>query len=312
MRFFTGRFVNHDSTIGFERTYYAPTTELPYENVTFIVVRTDLFALDSLAHGPLAIGEVLDWDIPSHVTAYNTSGSYGMIVYLQGTDTLTGCQSGMGRSGASVLLGQNLASEINARKCVNNMEYWGIYAAPVDSGLANATQGGMDPAEAWQTNLARTGEWTNDDTTNQQIVQTFRHGFWLQPSDTLTAYTALVAVKDDSAFRVEYPAGLACDWYEHNLRPGCDYVCSCCKGNVGNFDGDPYGMIDLGDLTAFIDYLFISFTPPYCYEAADINYDCVIDLGDLTAIIDYLFISCWPPPPCPSPFSTPCDWPPHR
>jgi len=29
-----------------------------------------------------------------------------------------------------------------------------------------------------------------------------------------------------------------------------------------NVDGDPGGIVDLGDLTALIDYLFISFTPP--------------------------------------------------
>ena len=30
----------------------------------------------------------------------------------------------------------------------------------------------------------------------------------------------------------------------------------------GNVNGDPGGTVDLDDLTALIDYLFISFTPP--------------------------------------------------
>ena len=29
-----------------------------------------------------------------------------------------------------------------------------------------------------------------------------------------------------------------------------------------NVDGDSEGLVDLSDLTALIDYLFISFTPP--------------------------------------------------
>jgi len=75
---------------------------------------------------------------------------------------------------------------------------------------------------------------------------------------------------------------------------------SCCVGLTGNVDGDPSEMVDLGDLTALIDYLFISFTPPACMEEAncDGSIDGLVDLGDLTTLIDYLFISFTPPAPC--------------
>ena len=77
--------------------------------------------------------------------------------------------------------------------------------------------------------------------------------------------------------------------------------CPGCLGLTGNVDGDPADIVDLGDLTALIDYLFISFTPPVCIEEANIDGDLegIIDLGDLTALIDYLFISFTPPAPCP-------------
>jgi len=71
-------------------------------------------------------------------------------------------------------------------------------------------------------------------------------------------------------------------------------------GSTGNVDGDPTDGVDLGDLTALIDYLFISFTPPACLAEANVDGDPTggVDLGDLTALIDYLFITFTPPAPC--------------
>jgi len=76
---------------------------------------------------------------------------------------------------------------------------------------------------------------------------------------------------------------------------------ACCAGLTGNVDSDPDNIIDLGDLTALIDYLFITFTVPACMVEANIAGDSggVVDLGDLTALIDYLFISFALPAECP-------------
>ena len=75
---------------------------------------------------------------------------------------------------------------------------------------------------------------------------------------------------------------------------------SCCIGLTGNVDGDPTDMIDLGDLTSLIDFLFISFTPPECMAEANVDGDPsgLVDLGDLTALIDFLFISFTLPAEC--------------
>ena len=82
---------------------------------------------------------------------------------------------------------------------------------------------------------------------------------------------------------------------EVSVSPG-----TCCVGLTGNIDNDPGDIIDLGDLTALIDYLFISFTVPQCFEEANVDGDSegLVDLGDLTALIDYLFITFTPPAPC--------------
>jgi hypothetical protein len=61
-----------------------------------------------------------------------------------------------------------------------------------------------------------------------------------------------------------------------------------------NFDG----LIDLGDLTFVIAYLFISGPDPVPVMESG-NFDCegIVDLGDLTRLISYLFIS-FEPSPC--------------
>jgi PKD repeat protein len=71
-------------------------------------------------------------------------------------------------------------------------------------------------------------------------------------------------------------------------------------GMCGNLDGDASGVVDLGDLTALIDYLFITLTPPPLPEQANVDgsIDGVVDLSDLTYMIAYLFLE-GPPPVCP-------------
>ena len=76
----------------------------------------------------------------------------------------------------------------------------------------------------------------------------------------------------------------------------------CCIGMTGNIDGDPEEIIDIGDLTALISYLFIPPNEaPGCTEEANVDGDeeGIVDIGDLTALIDYLFISHTPPADCP-------------
>lgn len=62
---------------------------------------------------------------------------------------------------------------------------------------------------------------------------------------------------------------------------------------VGDLDAD--NRVDIADLTAMIDYLYIAFTPPVPpLEVADTDCDNHIDISDITALIDYLYISFLP------------------
>jgi hypothetical protein len=77
---------------------------------------------------------------------------------------------------------------------------------------------------------------------------------------------------------------------------------SCCDadGLSGNVDGDSNALIDIGDLTALISYLYIPPNPPpACMDEGNLDGDVdgLVDIGDLTALISYLYI---PPNPLPA------------
>lgn len=76
-------------------------------------------------------------------------------------------------------------------------------------------------------------------------------------------------------------------------------VMRCCLDGTGNVDCDPIGAVDIGDLTVFINNLFVTFEPLCCIGEADCNGDGAIDIGDLTVLIDNLFVSFSPLAPCP-------------
>jgi hypothetical protein len=74
----------------------------------------------------------------------------------------------------------------------------------------------------------------------------------------------------------------------------------CCQGQTGNADCDALDAIDIADISAMIDYLYISFTPLCCVTAAntDGSIDGKVDISDLTALIDFEYITFTPLAPC--------------
>lgn len=84
------------------------------------------------------------------------------------------------------------------------------------------------------------------------------------------------------------------------VTPTVSYSLPCCQGITGNVDCDLAEATDIADLSALIDYLYISFSPLCCKQEAncDGSLDGAIDIADLTALIDYLYISFTPTASC--------------
>lgn len=93
--------------------------------------------------------------------------------------------------------------------------------------------------------------------------------------------------------------------YHCNLHPSMkdtvflDPPPACCPGPLtGNIDCDLAQGVDISDLSALIDYLYISFTPLCCEKAANTDGQPGVDIADLTSIIDFLYVSFTPPAAC--------------
>ena len=74
--------------------------------------------------------------------------------------------------------------------------------------------------------------------------------------------------------------------------------CSCCSGLTGNVDCDPSDGVDISDLSALIDNLYISFTPLCCPAEANTDGQPGTDISDLSALIDFLYITFTPTAAC--------------
>ncbi len=72
----------------------------------------------------------------------------------------------------------------------------------------------------------------------------------------------------------------------------------CCIGTTGNVDCDLANGIDIADLSALIDYLYITFSPLCCPSSANVDGQPGVDIADLSALIDYLYISFTLPANC--------------
>ncbi|RME28860.1 MAG: hypothetical protein D6800_03440, partial [Candidatus Zixiibacteriota bacterium] len=115
----------------------------------------------------------------------------------------------------------------------------------------------------------------------------------LQWDSTLNDWTVIGSTPDTVANTI-------CGVTDHLGTFMLAYLPTCCVDRTGNVNGDPGDVVDVADLTALIDHLFISFAPISCEPEANVSGDPegTIDIADLTSLIDNLFISFTPTAPC--------------
>ncbi|MDX9858768.1 MAG: CARDB domain-containing protein [candidate division Zixibacteria bacterium] len=84
-------------------------------------------------------------------------------------------------------------------------------------------------------------------------------------------------------------------WYEH----GMEIKYGCCTGMTGNTNGDPDDIVDLSDITALVDWLFLG-QPIGCVFEANVtgDPDGSVDLADAICLVNYLINGGPPPAPC--------------
>ena len=118
------------------------------------------------------------------------------------------------------------------------------------------------------------------------------------PTLSFPAYQPTVDLGLDSVFYWRWREQIGGVWQPWSYPIPVKIV--CCVGLTGNVDCDPTDGVDISDLSALIDYLYITFTPLCCKQEGNVDgsVEGNIDISDLSALIDYLYISFTPPSGC--------------
>ncbi len=101
----------------------------------------------------------------------------------------------------------------------------------------------------------------------------------------------------DGVYCTDNCPAVANPWQEDANSDGIGDAC-CCIGSTGNIDCDSGNGVDISDLSALIDNLYITFAPLCCPKEANVDGQPGIDIADLSGLIDYLYISFAPTAAC--------------
>jgi hypothetical protein len=286
----TGTFVTNDHSLGLQKEWYAPKQ---LDTCNFIIQCLKLFSFDGATHTGLAVGEAADWDIPASSGVDNLGGfdASAKLIYQVGSGF--GCQDNTNRFAGVALLGT--ATNVPCLVDTSSTPY-GAYTQ------SNATYlyptNGFVASQLWS--LMQTAGYSSlGSLEDQHSVITYFNNLTLNPDDTVYVYTVISSVRNGSSSDLVDNVLAARQWFGDHRSSICGQT-GCCIGLAGNTDCDPDDIVDIGDLTRLIDYLYISNDPLCCYEEGNADGDPggVVDIGDLTDMIDYLYISNDPPKPC--------------
>jgi hypothetical protein len=302
-------FVNRDTSILIEQVTIAPNVVSPQ----YMLQATKFSNLTDTDITGLAIGEGIDWDIPSDSAAWNGSGfdSFRNLMYQYGEeygqDSIT-CTDNSRRFGGVAVL------DIFEDGDTSGAQY-GMYAM---DNLKQVYPLGHFHPDSLMTHMVNMGGFTVADTNvgmDLHLVTTYRPNHTLAASGgNLIVYTLLAT---------EYKGGSASflnavdegkQWYEDNFVPAVDP--NCCRYvadvNHDGVDGDPStGIPNITDLIFMVTYMFQEGPCPVCNTGpncipdavlpeADINCsgNAIPDITDLIYMVTYMFQegpapSCW-------------------
>ena len=301
---------NADTTIGASLTFYAPKVTTTYgtqANKTwyadqqFITKEFKIWAIDSVVHEGMVVGEVIDWDIPADLkdsggTSSDNAGYMNAslsLLYCVGAeydnDDSVECQDNDLRYGGMAFgYTKQFFADSNKWLITNTVPYGGYHEAN-----ARYVYTGWDDNELYANMQAASGNifpWTHPNPDSQYTdlhsVLTYTFGHDLMPGDTLAFYSVIATVLNEE---IESPGpGLR---IEELVERGQNFMTyfGCCHGLRGdlNSDGNDANILDL---TNCVDRIFRGGTAPTCLGESDVNADgSPLDVLDLTFLVDYIF-----------------------
>ncbi len=306
---YTATFVTGDSTIAFEKTFFAPQDA---DTCNFIIQCLKVYSYDGQTHSGLVIGEAVDWDIPSDSGSENGSDfddaknriwQYGGEYHQDDTGANAACQDNDARFGGMAFLGMyNKTSDYTALTGP-----YGAYTAS-NGDYVYGNSNGFVEGQLYEKMVNSSGysKYNNANPDSQfvdlHMMMTYVTDYTLNPGETLVIYTNLITVENGTVATFNEYADQDYAWWCGHILPDPP-GCGCCQ-NRGNVDGviGGAGPVDVSDLTYLVAFLFQGGPPPPCMDEG--NVDGVVggagpvDVSDLTYLVAFLFQGGPPPPPC--------------
>ena len=314
----TGKMTNHDSSLAFHVTYYAPLVTTTYGTQTnktwhadqqFITKSLKIWSNDGQDHAPLAIGDVIDWDVPADDSGGNQTGSNNKgevnsalgLIYFIGAEfnvdtvlddgTIQECQENDTRFSGMAYSYTNYFSSMT-NKWTSNESLYGGYA----ESNARYVYTGWDDVELYF-NMSAEGliPWTHphadSSKTDLHGVLTYEFDYNLLAGDTLVIYSVLATVLQDLSGpgRIEDLADKGRNF---------THYFGCCRGLHGDLNNDNKDAT-VTDLVFAVDRIFRGGDAAVCAGEADVNADkTVLDISDLVYLVDKIFRGGDAPPSC--------------
>jgi len=285
----SGFLTNHDTTLGMEISYYAPQVTLQmgtlpgktwYADQQFITREFKVWSMDEQPHLGLAVGEVVDWNLPSdsgNESMFDTS-LVRRLVYMRGTGNgQPGCPDNDGYfAGMAFGYFRKYDASIGKWIIADSIGYGVIF------GVAGTMWEGNELFEQMYDGQGYTISENLPYPANYYLGLTYAFDHDLMPNDTLCFYSVLATVPED----ITGPARI--QQLAERGRNFTHYF-GCCRGRRGDLNGDGAEANTI-DLNFLINYIFRSGQSPTCKGEADVNSDrSPGDILDLNFMVNRIF-----------------------
>jgi len=304
----SAEFLTGDSTIQMLVEYYAPTGAA---DCGYIIQKLQFWNISGGTLSNVAVGEVLDWDVPSFENGSNNESDYdatrGLIYQYCGCpaqrdqcDTLNTCDrfAGIASYGSGF---KNYMTLQNSTYIYTSGPFGNDAPLPDDT-----TYGLMTGVDGFSTAQL-------DSCEDLFTLVTF-DVYNLEPSDVKCVVKILTTSKEDNGAAASLKANVdaAQAFIDAHEEIQCPITDPCLDPGTacrpGDANGD--GQVNVGDAVYIISYVFKGgpAPTPYAKCSGDANGDCQCNVGDAVYTISYVFKGGPPPVTC-SAWSVSCGLP---
>jgi hypothetical protein len=285
----TGTMITVDRRFAVDLTWWAPSA---VDDCHFVIQRKKVYHYGAHTTIMLSVGDVVDWDIPTH--SYDNNGGYDSdysLIYQQGNPSSNpgdDCRDNSRRLGGIAMLG----SYSSSYPSISTAPYGG-HVQPLGPVLDLGTLQ-MDPVYLYSL-MHQPGYTVSPSVDDHFSCMVYESVPTFGPYDTLYIYSALISILDGSVDDLRTQVDRAKAWAGDQL--GLFY---CCDNRVGDANSAGGDEPTIGDVSVLIDALFISTDMGIipCLAEADINQSGGvaptsddITIGDISYLIDYLFVT---------------------